>query len=102
MILAYDLHAVIMTSRSGQKENEILSFLYQEDENDGNLPLESDSEVDDHLSEDNVHSDFEDTFIENEPEEESHHSSDGEDLSPAVSVKTVCGEHKNDVCLACL
>lgn len=49
--------AGIMTSRRTLTEDEILSLLNKEDENDGNVPLESDSEVEDHLSEDNVQSD---------------------------------------------
>lgn len=61
-----------MTSRRTLAVDKILSILIQEDKNE---------DVEDHLSEDNVQSDFEDEFVDNEPEKESHLLSDGEDLS---------------------
>lgn len=52
-----------MTSRRTLVEDEICSLLGRDDDNDGDVPLESDSEIEDHLSEENVQSDIEDEYV---------------------------------------
>lgn len=48
----------------------ICALLSRNEENDPDEPLESDSELDDHLSEENVQNDFENKFIHNQNVEE--------------------------------
>lgn len=64
-----------MANRGTLVEEEIVTILNRED--NGDEPLESDSEIDDHLSEDDVQSDYEDEFIDSliSDEEDWSHSS---------------------------
>lgn len=63
-----------MTSRRTLAEDEIFSLFNQEDENGGDEPVESASESEYHLSEDDVQSDIEDiesqTILTDAPNEE--------------------------------
>lgn len=66
LFLGNIIYTVTMTSRKTLAEDEICSLLGREDNNDGDVPLQSHSEIEDHLSEENVQSDIEDKYVDNE------------------------------------
>lgn len=74
-----------MGTRKALQEDEICSLLNQEDEDVGSEREESDIEIEDHVSEDDVQSDFEDEYMDNEEPEESNNVPESEDLSQTVS-----------------